>query len=41
MFISCIKEEQSLVFSAKSDFLTPLHVAVEFGRELFVKELIE
>lgn len=41
MFESCMKEDHSLAWSAKIGSVTPLHVAAEFGRDWFVRELIE
>ncbi len=31
MFESCLSEDCSLTWTAKKDFITPLHVAAEFG----------
>jgi hypothetical protein len=41
MFESCLKDDSSLAWSRKIDSATPLHVAAEFGRDWFVKELVE
>ena len=41
MFESCLKDDNSLVWSRKAGTITPIHVAVEYGKDWFVKELVE